>query len=105
MPQKRAHDVHLGVTGARVGAGPIDLLENDRRFRDTESAAAVLGRDERRQPARPRQRNDEILGICLLFLHSLPVGAVEPGAKLSNALSILGELARAWVDVGSHGRS
>src|SRR5262245_32130260 len=93
------------MTRSRVGARPVDLLENYRRFGDAESSAAVLSGNQRRQPTRLRECGDEFLRITLRLLESLPVSAVEPGAELSDALSILGELSRAWIDVGGHGRS
>ena len=52
------------------------------------SAAAVLGRDERREPAGFGQRADELLRIRGDFVDSLPVAAVESRAQLADALSI-----------------
>ena len=60
VPQQRAHDVHLRVAGARVGAGAVDLFENHGRFSQAEAAAAVFGGNQRRQPARRRERFDKL---------------------------------------------
>jgi hypothetical protein len=60
MPQQRAHDVHLGVRRAGVAAATVDLFENQRRLGDSQAGSAVLGRDQRRQPARFGQRAHEL---------------------------------------------
>ncbi len=47
MPDQRAHDVHLRVARARVGARAIDFLEDDRGFRHAQAAPTVLGWNQR----------------------------------------------------------
>ena len=51
----------------------IDLLENHGRFGERQSAAAILGGDERGEPARLGERVDEILRVRRDFVDSLPV--------------------------------
>ncbi len=64
VPQQRAHVVHLAVAGAGVAAAAVDLLHDDRRLGEPEAGAAVVLRDQRREPACLRQRVDEFLGIA-----------------------------------------
>src|SRR4051812_16591494 len=75
MTKQRSHVVELSVTGAGIAAAPIDLLENDGGFGETEAGAAILLRNERRHPAGGRQSVDELLGIALLGVEPLPIGA------------------------------
>src|SRR5215471_12874346 len=42
VAQHGAHHVHLGMAGAAVAAGLVDLLENGRGGADAEPAAAIL---------------------------------------------------------------
>ena len=56
MPEDRAHRVHLRVAGARVAARGVDLLHDHARRGEREPCAAVLLRDQRREPAVLGQR-------------------------------------------------
>ncbi len=80
--EERAHRVHLRVGARGVSAGTVDLLEDGRRIGDVESRSAVLGRNERREPARLRERVDELLGVFALPIDLAPVGVAEVGAEL-----------------------
>ncbi len=99
VPKKRAHDVHLRVTGPGIRARPIDLFQDHGRLSHTEPAAAILGRDQRREPTGLGERPDECLGVCALPLDANPVGAVESAAELTDRLAVLGEAQCARIDL------
>src|SRR5687768_7891919 len=99
MPDERAHDVHLRMTGARVGAGAVDFFKYHRRLSHTQSSTAKLLGYERREPSRVCQRAYKVLRITRMLVERLPVGAAKFPAQLSNRLAILAELARAGVDI------
>ena len=61
VPQQRAHVVHLAVAGAGVAAAAVDLLHDDRRLGEPEARSAVVLWNQRREPARLRQRRRRIL--------------------------------------------
>ena len=91
VAEQRAHDVHLRMAGAGVAAGGVDLLEDDARRREPEAGAAVLLRDERREPAVLGQGGDELLRIAV-GLELPPVLAREAGAELADGGRISVEL-------------
>ena len=66
VTKQRAHRVHLRVRGRGVAAGCVDLLDDQRRLCHTETGAAVLGRDQRAEPARLGERVDESLRVLAL---------------------------------------
>jgi hypothetical protein len=76
------------VARAGVGARPIDLFEDDRRFRDVQAAAAVLFRNQRGKPPGVGQRLDEGVGITGALVDFLPILAVELTAQLADCLTI-----------------
>ena len=65
-----------------------------------EPAAAVLGRDQRGEPAGVGERLDELLGIAGALVDVLPVRAVEPRAQLADAVRYSCVLLEARIDVG-----
>src|SRR5689334_8584482 len=100
MPEQRAHDVHLCVASAGIRPGAIDLLENHRRFGDSEPAATVLRGDENREPSRVSERLDESLGIRAIGLDALPVVTAKSTTQLANRFAVFGVQARLRIDVG-----
>ena len=86
VPQQRAHDVHLRVARAGVGAGAVDLLEDDRGLGDAQPGAAVLLRDQRRQPAGLGQRLDELLRVGALLVQLAPILGRESRAQRPHRL-------------------
>ena len=93
VPEDRAHHVHLGVAGAGVAAGGVDLLEDHARRRQREPGAAVLLGDQRGQPALLGQRGDELLRVAV-GLEPAPVLAGEPRAQLAHGGADLVQLGR-----------
>ena len=87
VPQHGAHDVHLRMAGARVAALMVDLLEDDRRVRLAESAAAVFLWDQRAEPAVLGEALDEFGRVRLLAVEFSPVFAGELFAKFGDALT------------------
>src|SRR5262245_56241221 len=81
------------MAGARVAAGGVDLLEDRARSRQPEACAAVLLRDERRQPAGLGQGADELLGVAV-GLERPPVLPGEVGAEFADGRADLRELGR-----------
>ncbi|MNQ97877.1 hypothetical protein D3C85_1135440 [compost metagenome] len=56
------------MAGTRVAATAVDLLHDHRSFRQAEPRAAVLLRNQRRQPARFGQRIDEGFRVAPLLV-------------------------------------
>src|SRR5690606_14593855 len=83
MPQQGAHVVHLAVAGAGVAAAAVDLLHDDGCLREPEAGAAVLLRNQRREPAGPREGIDEGLGIGALRVHLAVVFIGEAAAEVA----------------------
>ncbi len=77
VAQQRAHDVHLRVAGAGIGAGAIDLFEDDGGFRDAKAAAAVLCGNQRGEPSGVGERLDEFFRVAGSRFDALPILAVE----------------------------
>jgi len=102
VPQQRAHDVHLRVARAGVGAGAIDLLEDDRGFGHAQPASTVLGRNQCGQPAGVAEGVDERLWILGAFFDRAPILVAERGAQFSNGAAIVLEVSSPWVDVSRH---
>ena len=65
----------------------VDLLEDDRRVRLAETAAAVLLRDQRAEPAVLGEALDEFGRVRLLAVEFSPVFAGELFAKFGDALT------------------
>jgi hypothetical protein len=74
---------------ARIGAGAVYLLENDRRLGNVHAAAPVFIRDERRQPSCFGQSLDEFLGVRRLLVHALPVVGAKTRAQFAHAAAVL----------------
>ena len=87
VPQQRAHVVHLAVARARIAAGAVDLLHDDRGFGQPEPRAAVLLRDERCEPAGLRQRHDEGVGIAALFVDLAEIRRRKLRAEVANGVA------------------
>src|SRR5262249_15842047 len=68
VAQQRAHVVHLAMARAGVATRAIDLLHDDGRFREPETGAAVVLRDQRCEPAGFGQGVDEGFGIAALLV-------------------------------------
>ena len=80
MPQKRTHDVHLGMAGGAVAAGALDLLKDRAGPRQRQAGAAILVRDERGKISGLRQRRDEFRRIGGLAIEFSPILARKLGA-------------------------
>jgi hypothetical protein len=104
VTDQRAHDVHLRVARAGLGARPIDLFEDHRGLGDAQPAATVLGRNQRREPSGVAQRLDEGLGILRALFDAAPILIAERGAQLTNGAAEVLKVSRPGIDV-SHGRS
>ncbi len=87
MTQKRAHGVHLSVTGSRVSAGSIDFLEDDRRLKHSEACAAIFLRDQDSQVPRRCQRVDEFLRVAKLAILGAPVFVWKAPAERANTIT------------------
>src|SRR5581483_10919790 len=85
--QNRCHRVHLGMTGNGVAPATVDLLENERGFDHAETRAAVLLRNQRRQPAGLAQRFDEFVGIGVALIATAPVIIAETRTETRDRLS------------------
>jgi hypothetical protein len=84
VPGQRAHRVELGVAGVRVAAGAVNLLQDDAGLGDALAPAAVLLRDEHRQPAEPCHFHNELRGVLAVRLSITPVLAGKPGADFAD---------------------
>jgi hypothetical protein len=62
----------------------VDLLQDDRALGDAESAAAVLGRDQRGEDPRLGQGTNEGLGVGAVEVAASPVLAAEARAQLAH---------------------
>ena len=92
MPKKRAHRVHLRMTGRAVAAGGLDFLHDGGGGRHGQSAAAVLLRDQRGEKARFGQRRDELGRIGALAIELPPIFAGEIGAQCPHRFADRGEI-------------
>ena len=90
VPQHRAHGVHLGVAGAAVAAGALDLLEDRGRGRQRQPGAAIFLGDQHREIAGLGQRVDELGRIGPLAVELAPVFAGELGAELGDRVADVG---------------
>ena len=102
VSNERAHHIHLRVARTRVRARSIDLFENDRSFRHTESAAAVLLGNERSEPAGIGQRLYERFGILGPLVERSPVAAVEARTQFTNGTAVIRVLGGPRIDI-AHG--
>ena len=84
VTEQRAHDVHLRVACRGVSAGAVDLLEDDGRFGEGESRAAVVLRNERGEVAGLGQRRDECIGVRAAAVELAPIDVGEPRAEFAN---------------------
>ena len=89
MPQKRAHRVHLRVTGAGIAALAVDFFEDHRGGRKRQSRSAELFRDQRRKKAGLGQRLHEIGRIGAALVQFAPVAAREILAEPSHRFADL----------------
>ena len=96
VPQHRAHGVHLGVAGAAVAAGRVDLLQDRPSRADAEPAAAVALGDQRGQKTRVGERLHELLRIGALAVLLPPVFA---GVARTERADRLAQLAVVLVEV------
>jgi hypothetical protein len=83
------HGVHLRVAGGAVAAGAVDLLQDRAAIEQRQPGAAVLLRDQRRQPAGLAHRGDEFLGVFLGRFALLPVLRPEVLAKIGDGAADL----------------
>ena len=88
--QDGAHDVHLGVAGAGIAAGAVDLLEDRRGRRQRQAGAAEFLGDQRAEVAGLGQGGDEGGRVGAVTVHLAPVLAGEAGAELADFLADLG---------------
>jgi hypothetical protein len=95
VTQKCSHDIHLRVRRSGVTPILIDLLQDRRRFLDTEAESAVLPGNECREPACLGKRLDELLGV-LTFPVKIPPICIRKlhaeGPHLAPQLNDLGRV-------------
>jgi hypothetical protein len=87
VAQQRAHVVHLAVAGAGIAAAAVDLFHDHRGLGEAEARAAVLLRDQRRQPAGLGQRIDEGLGVAALLVDLAEVLGRKLGAEVAHRIA------------------
>ena len=100
VTQQRAHGVHLGVAGAAVAAGGVDLLQDRRSGADAEAAAAVALGDQGGEEARIGERLHELPRVGALAIFLAPVLAGIAGAERAHRLA---QLAVVVVEVDQDG--
>ena len=100
VAEQRSHDVHLRMARAGIGAGAIDLFEDDRGFGDAKAAAAVLGGNQRCEPSGGGEGLHELLGISRSGFDSLPILAGECGAEFAYGTAVFDVFGGARVEVG-----
>ena len=103
VPQHRAHGVHLGVAGAAIAAGALDLFQDRGRGRQFQPGAAIFLGDQHREIAGLRQRIDEGGGVGHLAVELAPVFAGELGAELGDRVADVGMFV--WCALDSHWNS
>ena len=88
IAQQCTHDVHLGVTGAAVTAGRLDLLHDYRRFGQGSALTAVLLGNQRRKQSAFTAFIHKFGGIVTFGIQLTPVGiavfisyGAHPGAQ------------------------
>ena len=86
MSEDGTHRVHLGVTGAAVAAGALDLLEDRATGRERQAAAAIGLRDQRGEKAGLRERAHELFRIGAGRVLRAPVGAGEGRAQAAHRI-------------------
>src|SRR5262249_44629696 len=89
VPKQGSHGVHLRVTYCGDAAGAVDLFKNDAGFGDSEAGAAVLFRNQRRQPAEFRKLTDKGLGIVFLAVDLTPIGVRKFATNFANLIADL----------------
>ena len=87
VPQQRAHRVHLGVAGGGVPTGAVDLLEDQAGFPHALAAAAVLLRDQHRQPAGLGQGGDELLWVAPSLVGLAPVLGWKAATQIADCIT------------------
>ena len=87
VPQHCAHGVHLGMAGAGVAAGVIDLFENDAGLGDAQARPAILFRNQRGEIAALREGRDKLLGVAFFLVHGAPVWIGKIFAEAANRLA------------------
>ena len=92
MAKKRAHCVHLRMTGRAVAAGGLDFLHDGGGRGHGQAAAAVLFRNESGEKAGFGQRRDELGRIGALAIEPPPIFAGEIGAQCPHRFADRGEI-------------
>ncbi len=90
VPQQRSHGVHLRMARRAIAAGAMDFLQHRARRRNPEARAAILLRDQDRQPALLGQRLDELCRILPLAIQRPPVSSGKPRTQLAHGLADFG---------------
>ena len=85
VAHEHVHHVHLAVAGAGVAAAAVDLLHDHGGFGEAEARAAVFVRDQRREPARLRERVDEFRRVAAREIDLAEVLVRELGAERAHA--------------------
>src|SRR5882757_2323592 len=84
VPEERAHDVHLSVTGGAIAAAVLDFLKNGCAGRQRKACTPIFLGNQGRQVASFRQRSDKLTWIPALSILSSPIFSRESFAKLSH---------------------
>src|SRR3546814_395845 len=90
MLEHGPHRVHLGMAGATVAAGPVDLLKHRRCRLQPESRTTIILRYEHREKTGLGERIHELPGIGALPVQPLPIFSREIGAEPADRLADLG---------------
>ncbi|MNV98362.1 hypothetical protein D3C71_1936050 [compost metagenome] len=73
--------------GAGVAAATVDFLEDHRGLGQAQARTAILGGNQRRQPACLGQRVDEGFREALVLIDLAPVGGVEFATEGAHAFA------------------
>jgi hypothetical protein len=75
------------MAGGAVAAGTLHLFQDGSGRRDAEPRAAILFRNQDREPAGLGQRLHELRRIAAVTIELAPVGAVELQAELADRIA------------------
>src|SRR3546814_14259525 len=90
MLEHGPHRVHLGMAGATVAAGPVDLLKHRRRRLQPDSRTTIILRYEHREKTGLGQRLQLLPGVGALPAQPSPIFSRESGAELATRLAPVG---------------
>jgi hypothetical protein len=101
VPQQRAHDVHLRMTGAAVASCVLDFFQDGRCGGKGQAGAAICFRNQRGEIAGVIECLHEFGGIGHLAIQPAPILAGKPGAELAHFVANILKI----VSFGGHCRA